>query len=1107
MSVNPEANEAQQKEQPETEGHSNGIAVVVPPVVPSSLTASAPDSEHPEDHVSSSRPISQLTGPTAEYSPSEQPQAGIAEQATGPEPDLLRPQDFAGPQTNVGSNALAAPDLLAGQHGVPDLEPHASNQSLNVLHDRRQSVISEVSSVSPGPGPGPDTNRIQVRPSISSADESPRISEPKKSENSQIFPPDSAAINAARNDQSITGDVDQPPQPSESEPPPPGIDEPYLTPEEVGMKVGTAKGPQIAEKEDQRLSQEQEQYDHNQSRPFSFAGLEGGGEVNASQQTGQDLSQVSTHTLSPVSQTLSSQFFSKEMSRVSVEEVPDSANATGHRQSRSYSRPFGADTSVKNHPALKPSEPEQPVGGRGHMYSSENPLPSARRPQIECERPRQPRGQHHYDTTQQTQQAGEQEYRIPGPYVQEYRSPKQISTPKTARSQTQVQASGEPLPSTLRAQQYSAQASPQSQRPISTFYVAQDQVTSPSYQDQTGRALSPETHYHDEVKPQPIHQEQTVAPQRQSMGPPPVPAQLRQMNSPATDRPKKGVFASLFGSSNKSRSKLQKTDRDEFVDSRGGQHKGKRNSLFRRNSRHDSISSQQSTQDGGGHDYAGPLPPAKWESRELLNTPTPDQPSDTKKKRFSGLGNLFFKGGDSSRASTVPVPPTYNPPVSASGPLSSQPPPRTVASLQTYPAQQAFGYDDNGPARYYSAEPGPGHPARLVDSPLDVSRGQGPESLRMASPYQHQSRPTSYPYPTEESQYIQGQRQGLRMPHGNAEPRHRSDLRIDTGSSSHSPSGQPATAPAQIYPYPAQSVSSAAAGYDPSSSARPGIANTPPTGASAAGSPAVAGRRQQPQGHQDSRAHVFDLHKRSRSPRLGRKSSEDENLDAPQQQWQASASAPAPGSAGFVDQLGTFSSKKISPVGGFPRSDDDQERPYAIDIPGLDNDHDHDHGNGGGGGGGGCGDNDQDHNRRRNQMLRDRVEGAHYRGSSRPAAGRSETPVSVESGRDDDDNNNNNNNNNNNDNGGLLAAVSSMGNGSSLERNVSVLEGTPPVIGDLAQHRRSSARDVTSGGFIAELPGSGAEGYESEEEIPMSATAYPGQEWVPIVVGDGRWDD
>ena len=72
-----------------------------------------------------------------------------------------------------------------------------------------------------------------------------------------------------------------------------------------------------------------------------------------------------------------------------------------------------------------------------------------------------------------------------------------------------------------------------------------------------------------------------------------------------------------------------------------------------------------------------------------------------------------------------------------------------------------------------------------------------------------------------------------------------------------------------------------------------------------------------------------------------------------------------------------------------------------------------------------------------------------------------------------------------------------------VSRNVSVLEpgGTAdPRMG------KAIARDK-SAGVIAELPGSKAEGYESEEEIPMSATAYPGQEWMPVFVGDERWDD
>lgn len=37
-----------------------------------------------------------------------------------------------------------------------------------------------------------------------------------------------------------------------------------------------------------------------------------------------------------------------------------------------------------------------------------------------------------------------------------------------------------------------------------------------------------------------------------------------------------------------------------------------------------------------------------------------------------------------------------------------------------------------------------------------------------------------------------------------------------------------------------------------------------------------------------------------------------------------------------------------------------------------------------------------------------------------------------------------------------------------------------------------------------ELPGSRPDGYESEEEVVMSATAFPGQEWMPVF---DKWED
>jgi hypothetical protein len=167
-----------------------------------------------------------------------------------------------------------------------------------------------------------------------------------------------------------------------------------------------------------------------------------------------------------------------------------------------------------------------------------------------------------------------------------------------------------------------------------------------------------------------------------------------------------------------------------------------------------------------------------------------------------------------------------------------------------------------------------------------------------------------------------------------------------------------------------------------------------------------------------------------------------------------------------------FNSKKISPVGGVPRDESEQERPFNIMVPGLDE----------------TGVEDGGGERRKGNILRERLQGA------AGGVARSETPVSVASsthtrsqtagqGREGE-----------------------QGQGQGLERGVSLMEGDRSATAGKDGGREFSARD-RSGGVIAELPGSKAEGYESDEEVLMSATAYPGQEWVPVMVGDGRWDD
>lgn len=77
---------------------------------------------------------------------------------------------------------------------------------------------------------------------------------------------------------------------------------------------------------------------------------------------------------------------------------------------------------------------------------------------------------------------------------------------------------------------------------------------------------------------------------------------------------------------------------------------------------------------------------------------------------------------------------------------------------------------------------------------------------------------------------------------------------------------------------------------------------------------------------------VAALHTRSRSPKLGRRSNDDLNaeynaLSVPHSHTQNQNESPVSG-------LGTFSSKKVSPVGGIPRSEAEQEKPWAIKLPG-----------------------------------------------------------------------------------------------------------------------------------------------------------------------------
>ena len=1064
------------------------------PVTAPSPAISALESE-PADHEDvgvPSRSISQLTKPTDD-SPVASPHLANVEasqsQKEGPDahPALVAKSNEAPAAT------LAPPPAFTDRHDGSTSDAESSDRSLRVPQARPRSIISDVSSASPGPGPDAETHNLRRSVSLSPADERPV-----------------ASISGVRGEQPVTTDrlvtsnneapkIDQvvPPETASAAPvshqQQPANSESLPAPQQHTI-VEPLAHDQVTEQAPTRREPPSEQRDAGQYRPFSFVGIEGMGAPHHAQPVqDQDLNRIPSQPMSPISR--SSVALSKEMSQVSVDEVPEQAHAPGQRQSRSYSRPFGVDPNVRNHPALRTGEAEELPLDRAQMYSSESPLPSAKRPQDDVP-PVSQRREQQQPPMPQPPRPYEQGYRIPGPYVQEYRSPKQISSPKNGRSAAQVQASGNPLPSTIRPQSYAGQSSPQPQSGRNSYLG--EQSNGPGYQEQMPYSNNANAYAEYDMKPEEYErysQNRPVQQQRNSSGPQPVLARYQspthpaaaqavptqpQTPSPQAER-KKSTFGKLFGGSSSKASKPQKDRASTPVENGGHQTRGKRGSFLRRN---ESVSSKQSSK-YSGRDQLGQLPSSnalqhssRRHSRDALRASTPDsgdRPTEAKKKRFSGLGGKLFKSGSTARAATAPIPPTNGvgseqqrtgqrvisenlrdsqrviyqhqrdgQRVLISEPQSAQNP--RMMSPDPYSAQTPSARYPAGPGSYFnqgqvhSPDPQSGYP----QSPPLAQAGQYPNSV---SPYQHQQQSSGYAYPP------QSQPQNLQPPAGlhgpgvymNPNQSRPSDLRIDTSNQNRGQYNTPATAPAQVRAPSSTSFAPAPYNPNPSPNATTTTTTTGPVSPPARTAQLVT--KPQPQ------AHVIDLHKRSRSPRLGRNASDDLDANEPNV------------------LLGTFSNKNISPVGGVRRSDNDQERPFAVTLPpGFD---------------------DHESSRHGKHNVRERVSAG---------TARNDTPVSVgsSSGRGSGSNARS-----------TTSPSSQAKSAGYLDRNVSVLQGYNDMpASPSARPGEAVRRDKTTpAGVIAELPGSKAEGYESEEEIPMSATAYPGQEWMPVFVGDGRWDD
>jgi hypothetical protein len=206
-------------------------------------------------------------------------------------------------------------------------------------------------------------------------------------------------------------------------------------------------------------------------------------------------------------------------------------------------------------------------------------------------------------------------------------------------------------------------------------------------------------------------------------------------------------------------------------------------------------------------------------------------------------------------------------------------------------------------------------------------------------------------------------------------------------------------------------------------------------------------------------SHVIDLHKRSRSPRNGRRRSGDEHLE------DINRSDPA-------SQLGTFSNITGPRPGGADSSG--QEAPWRIGLP-----------------------NSEEEENKRNSPATSLGPQSAPRTTSegettptkapRRAATESVPPRKAE------------------ENGPKQGQATHEPTIAERVMGVQLARGPLPV------QRSMSAGNATarpSQKSPVELPGSRALNYDSDEEIVMSSTAYPGQEWAPEYLGyGGNWDD
>ncbi|KAL9108704.1 MAG: hypothetical protein Q9227_006500 [Pyrenula ochraceoflavens] len=634
---------------------------------------------------------------------------------------------------------------------------------------------------------------------------------------------------------------------------------------------------------------------------------------------------------------------------------PQTEMMSGRRQRQSYSRPFkGPD--VNMHPAYRGDA--ETVERRSQVYASEDP------PQESFYEPS------YRSTYESDQPQDESVFRIPGPYGQQFRSPRQPAFPPNQFSPTGPEMGTQrPVAADIqRTQRFDANGN------LITY--TQYSGSRPRSQDRSFiRPISTE------------YEIPGVGP------PPPEPTQPKE-------RPRSGIFSRA-----RSRSRPRPADDDasDTVENlfREDQRRERRSSIFSKRS-----SKQKSVSNGAPQESSVQVPrksstlPAEQlengrKSKKLQRASTSGVPqNETKRKSgFSRWSGIFSRSKSTNKSSpplqaTVVQSPSriedrgYHATYQPARQMSPTLPDLTQMQAATLPPpKQGQGY-----YAVYSSNPPQYDSNRRPSSPAGGYYAQQERYSRSGAPGFVGGRQLSEQQVGESKHNFESDT-GFRGPYHSQPGPKRSppNLRINTESSKHR------SVPSQSSSYKQEGLNNTAPPAGPSRHSP--YAATSPTHASPYGYGSARGLKS------TSLSHAINLQKRSRSPREGRRNSEDEGTrnDDP------------------AHNLGTFSNRSSRQIGN-----GEQELPWRIDLP----------------------QGEQNGVEQQNDETR-----GHSWNSARNSTN--------------------------------FQRMDSIGNH-----------------GHIASQQKATER--------AELQGSRVPGDESEEDIVMTSTAYPGQEWIPSRYG---WDD